>query len=158
MHSLLAHHFREDAAEAPDVDGGGVGLGAEEDLGGAVPQRDDLVRVRPDGEGEGARQAEVCELDGAAVVDEQVLRLEVAVEDAMGVAVGDAGQQLMHVALRSGRWETIDITMGTVFCLACVRLFLSKRPKRKKGKEGRQSSNPSIVCLSVCLKSLMRES
>ena len=98
---FLAHHFREDAAEAPDVDGGGVGLGAEEDLWCAVPERDDLVGVGADGEGEGAGEAEVGELDGAAVVDEQVLRLEVAVEDAVRVAVRDARQQLLHVALKS---------------------------------------------------------
>ena len=98
---FLAHHFREDAAEAPDVDGGGVGLGAEEDLWRAVPERDDLVGVGADGEGEGAGEAEVGELDGAAVVDEQVLRLEVAVEDAVRVAVRDARQQLLHVALES---------------------------------------------------------
>ena len=118
---MLTHHFRKDASEAPDVDGGGVGLCAEKDLGGSVPQRDDLVRVSPDGQAEGAGQAKVGELeygfsltpltvlpvfylyylDGAAVVDEKILRLEVAVEHAVGVAVGDAGQQLMHVALKS---------------------------------------------------------
>ena len=32
-----AHHLCEDAADAPDVDGRGVVLGAEEDLGRAVP-------------------------------------------------------------------------------------------------------------------------
>lgn len=52
---LLTHHLGEDAAQAPDVDGGGVGLGAEEDLGRAVPQRHHLVRVRAHGQAEGAR-------------------------------------------------------------------------------------------------------
>ena len=38
----VVDHLDEDAANGPDVYGGGVGLGAEQDLGGAVPQRDDL--------------------------------------------------------------------------------------------------------------------
>ena len=40
-------------------------------------------------------------LDVAAIIDEQVLWLQVAVEDAVGVAVRDARQQLLHVALKS---------------------------------------------------------
>ena len=68
------------------------------------------IHSLPDGEAEGAREAKVSELDGAAVVDEEVLRLEVAVEDAVGVAVRDARQQLLHVALRrEGLNERIDV-------------------------------------------------
>ena len=43
-------------------------LGAQEDLRGAVPQRDDLVGVRPDGQAEGAGEAEVGELEGVALL------------------------------------------------------------------------------------------
>ncbi len=56
--------------------------------------------VVPHWEADAAREAEVGQLDVPAVVDQQVLGLEVAVEDAVRVAVRDAGQQLAHVALK----------------------------------------------------------
>ena len=52
-------------------------------------------------------------LDVAAIIDEQVLWLQVAVEDAVGVAVRDARQQLLHVALQRRRRQFI-------FTLVCV--------------------------------------
>lgn len=39
---LACAHFGEDAAHGPHVDAGGVGAGAEQDFGGAVPEGDDL--------------------------------------------------------------------------------------------------------------------
>jgi len=44
-------------------------------------------------------QSEVCQLDASADVDEQVLRLEVSVNDAVTVTVGDAVQQLEQITL-----------------------------------------------------------
>ena len=44
---------------------------------------------------EGARKAEVGELQVVVLTDQQVLRLEVTVEDAMGVAVEEARGELM---------------------------------------------------------------
>lgn len=40
-------HFCEYATDGPDVDGGGVAGGAEEEFGGAVPQGDYFVSVWP---------------------------------------------------------------------------------------------------------------
>jgi hypothetical protein len=40
-----------------------------------------LVGVDADGDAEGPGQPEVCDLDGAVAIDEQVLRLQVAVQD-----------------------------------------------------------------------------
>jgi len=57
------------------------------------------VSVGADGDAEGSRQAEVGQLDVSLSVDEQILRLQVAVEDAMFVAVVDAVEQLPQVAL-----------------------------------------------------------
>jgi hypothetical protein len=64
-------HFGEDASDAPRVYSRGVALGAEEDFWRAVPERDDVVGVFGDGEGEDASQSKVCELDGLGLeVDE----------------------------------------------------------------------------------------
>lgn len=56
-------HLVENAAHAPHVDGGGVLRGAEEDVGGPVPEGHDLVRVRLRRDGLGAGQAEVGKLE-----------------------------------------------------------------------------------------------
>ena len=92
-------HLGHDAAGGPDVDAGVIGAGAEEYVWRAVPERDDLVRKRIHGDAEGSREAEVGELELALVVDEEVLRLEVAVEDAVLMAEGDTHQELLHKAL-----------------------------------------------------------
>lgn len=54
---------------------------AEENLGGTVPQSDDLMGVCANWDAEGAGKTEVGELHGSRLVDEKVLRLEVTVED-----------------------------------------------------------------------------
>ena len=92
-------HLCHDAAGGPDVDAGVVGAGAEQDVRGAVPQRDDLVGEGVDGDAERPRQPEICELELALCVDEQVLRLQVAVQYTVVVAEGDTAQQLLHEGL-----------------------------------------------------------
>ena len=62
-----------------------------------------LVCVGSDGDAERSGEAEVCEFDGAVSVDEEVLRLQVAVQHAVRVAVGDARQELVQVALQTHR-------------------------------------------------------
>ena len=64
-----------------------------------VPERHHLVGVRPDGGAKGPRQPKVGQLGLAGGVDQQVLRLEVTVQHAVGVAKCDAGQQLLQVGL-----------------------------------------------------------
>ena len=73
----------------------------ERDLGDG-PERDDLVRVRAHGDAERAREPKVGELELALAVDEQVLRLEVAVQHAVEVAVRDAVEQLGGGGERGG--------------------------------------------------------
>ena len=93
---MPAHrHLREDAPHGPHVDGGRVVAGAEEDLRSAVPERDDLVRVGAHGDAEGAREAEVGELEVVIRIDQQILRLEVAMQDAVRVAIEQPGRQLV---------------------------------------------------------------
>ena len=59
------------------------------------------MRVALDGDAERAAEPEVGDLEARVgrVVDEQVLRLEVAVHDAVAVAVREAFQQLVQHAL-----------------------------------------------------------
>lgn len=83
-------HLRHDAAGGPDVDAGVVGARAEEDVGGTVPQCHDLVGEGVDGDAEGAREPEIAELELALGVDEEVLRLQIAVQHAVCVAKVDA--------------------------------------------------------------------
>ena len=89
-------HFCHYAPCRPDVDTGVVGAGAEEDVGGTVPEGDNFIGECVDGDAEGAGEAEVGELELAFVVDQEVLRFEVAVEHPIVVAEGDALEELVH--------------------------------------------------------------
>jgi hypothetical protein len=59
-----------------------------------------LVRVRAEWNTECARETEVGELEVVPFVDEQVLRLEIAVQNPVRVAVEQAGRQLVRKFLR----------------------------------------------------------
>lgn len=65
-----------------------------------------LVGVGAERDTEGSCQTEVSELEVALLVDEQVLGLQVAMKDAVGVAVADTGAQLVHELLDHGVAET----------------------------------------------------
>mmetsp|Transcript_9008 Transcript_9008/g.26205 ORF Transcript_9008/g.26205 Transcript_9008/m.26205 type:complete len:292 (+) Transcript_9008:498-1373(+) len=95
----------EDRANGPHVHGRRVGLAAHEDLRRAVPERHHLVRQRPDGRAESAREAEVRELELAVARHEQVLRLQVAVHHAARVAEREAAADLEGVGLDQHRVE-----------------------------------------------------
>ena len=58
------------------------------------------MSVRADGDAESTREAEVCQLEAALFVDQQVLGLQVPVQHAMGVAVCNTGHQLVKVRLQ----------------------------------------------------------
>jgi hypothetical protein len=89
----------KDAANAPNIDRGGVVTRAQEDLGRAVPQGDHLVGVAAHGDAKRAGQTKVGQLERALAVNEQVVRLEVAVQHAPRVAIVNARQQLVQIAL-----------------------------------------------------------
>lgn len=69
------------------------------------------MRVRFCGEGETAGESEVGDFDVALFVDQEVLGFDVAVEDSVGVQVGEALAQLLYVTLEKrkivdlGRWN-----------------------------------------------------
>mmetsp|Transcript_14072 Transcript_14072/g.35873 ORF Transcript_14072/g.35873 Transcript_14072/m.35873 type:complete len:239 (+) Transcript_14072:32-748(+) len=117
-HRRPRHHLGQNRADGPHVDGGCVVLRAEEDFRGPVPQRDDLVCVLRDGDGEDAAEAEVCDLDGAGGdVDEEVLGLEVAVHDGVGVAVAEPEEDLEAEVLGGGGVEGLALAEGGVHVL-----------------------------------------
>lgn len=67
-----------------------------------------LVRVGANGDAKRPCETEVGQLDGAVAVDEEVLRLEIAVQDAVGVAELNALEQLVPVremAIAAGCWR-----------------------------------------------------
>jgi len=91
---LAGRHLGEDAADGPHVDTSGVLTTTEKDLRCAVPESDDFVCVGTERDTECASQTEISQLQVALLVDEQVLRLEVAMQDAVGVAVAGSLQEL----------------------------------------------------------------
>jgi hypothetical protein len=54
-------------------------------------------------------ETKVCDLDRTAIVHEEVARLQVAVQDPVGMAMGDGGQELKHerfnFGLQEWRWH-----------------------------------------------------
>lgn len=61
--------------------------------------------VDPDWNTKGSRQAKICQLDDALVVDEEVLGLEVPVQDAPAVTEVYSLQDLVQVALHGTKMD-----------------------------------------------------
>ena len=106
---LPQEHFSEDTACRPDIYRSGVLFPTGHDFGRAVPSRRDVVRQ--DGVGGhghhvvvrrvqlGPSQAEIAYLQIAVLVQQQVARLEVAMQDAGAVDVLEPAQQLVQEVL-----------------------------------------------------------
>ena len=91
---LAGSHLGEDAANGPHVDTSGVLAATEQNFRRAVPECDDLVSVSAERNTKGASQTKIGQLQVALLVDEQVLRLQVTVQDAVGMAVARALEEL----------------------------------------------------------------
>lgn len=98
-------HFRNDAPGRPDVNGRIVRPAAQQHVGRPVPQRHNLVGKGVDRNAHCPGQAKVPELQDALLVDEEILGLQVPVQNAVLVAVGDATQHLIRKPLDHGRLE-----------------------------------------------------
>jgi len=98
-------------AIAPRTDRRRVRPRAQQHVRRAVPQRHDLVREGVDGDAEGACETKVGELELVALGDEQVLRLEVAMQDAILVAEGGALEELEHEAADDVRVERAAVAV-----------------------------------------------
>lgn len=75
------------APRRPHVNTGGVELCPEQDVRRPVPECDDLGGETPDGDPEGSRQPKVRKFKLASLVDQQVLRFQIAVENVPAVTV-----------------------------------------------------------------------
>ena len=80
--------------------------------------------VGPQGDTKRAGQAKVGKLQVALLVNEQVLRLQVAMQDAVAVAVSDAGAELLHELFHHGLAES-EMAMATVHAALGQRLALT---------------------------------
>lgn len=92
-------HFCHDAARGPDINAGVVGTRAEENVWRTIPQGDDFVGKGVDRNAESASETKVSKLELALVVDEKILRLEIAMEHAILVAECNSLEQLIHERL-----------------------------------------------------------
>lgn len=80
-----------------------------------------LVGVGAKRHTEGSGQTEISQLEVALLVNKQVLGLQVAVEDAVGVAVADTGAKLVHELLDHGLAES-HVSCATVHAALGQRL------------------------------------
>ena len=101
---LAGSHLGEDAPNGPHVDTGRVLATTKQNFGRAVPESNYFVGVSAERNTEGASQTEIGQLQVALLVNEQVLRLEVTVQDAVGVAVARALEEL--------KGEFLDLQWG----------------------------------------------
>jgi hypothetical protein len=84
---LASSHLGEDAANRPHVNTSGVLAATKQNFRRAVPEGDNFVGVSAERDTKSASKTEIGKLQVALLVDEQVLRLEITVQDAVGVAV-----------------------------------------------------------------------
>lgn len=106
-------HLCHDAPDRPDVDSPVIVLAPQQDLGSALPECDDFVSVGPGREGVGPGQAEVGQLDSLGVeFDQHVLGLEVAVEDALLVALIETNQHLAGEVSEGGVVHEVALGVG----------------------------------------------
>lgn len=98
-HGALTEHFHKDHAARPHVHGRGVRLGAQQNLGGAIPQRHHLVRQGPNRRDEGTGQAEISNFQPPFFGDQQILWLKVSVHNSPGMAKGEAVENLEEEGL-----------------------------------------------------------
>jgi len=96
---LARIELSQDTPDRPDIDGARVLLLREDDFGGAVPARGDVVgelRRRGHEVGDvGAGEAEIADFQVAVAVNQQVARFQVPVQDTCGVQVLQAAEDLI---------------------------------------------------------------
>jgi len=89
----------ENATHGPNIDRCVVVLAAHQNIGGSVPQCDDLVSEVLHRNAKGAGKTEIGKLKDAFSVNEKVLRLEISVQHFMLVTLRDSVQELIQIRL-----------------------------------------------------------
>ena len=120
---VACDHLGEDTAEGPDVHRSGVVPHAKKNLGRAIPQGHDFVCVGAYRDAKRARQSKVRQLrvgkiettaqgrqqvlvahfDRSLVVNEEILRLEITMENTTRMTEVNTSQQLLQVGLYKPR-------------------------------------------------------
>lgn len=87
----------EDASKRPNIHRSGVFVFAKQNLRCPIPQRDHFVSVLLDGYVEGASQPKIGQLYSFfLLVDQNVLRFEIPMNNAIAVAEINCQQQLVY--------------------------------------------------------------
>ncbi|KAJ1383991.1 hypothetical protein SESBI_42895 [Sesbania bispinosa] len=93
----------KDAFNGPHVNTDGVMCGTEKNLRFSVPEGDNLMSVAIERNSEGTSKAKLSDLENPLLlIEKEVLWLEIAVEDAMAVALSDVLAKLEEEALNEG--------------------------------------------------------
>lgn len=94
-----AKQLRENAANGPDVERVCVMTGVEDDLGRSVPPGDHVLRQRSGRLLIASSETEVADFKVTVLIQQQVARLQITMDDRRAVDVKAATQQLIHEIL-----------------------------------------------------------
>lgn len=143
-------HLGKDAADGPHVDGGAVVSRAQQHFGRTVPERYNFVGIGAERDTKGTGETKVGELEVTFAVDEKVLRLQVAVEDAVCVAVVKTANELIGELANDFGTHTVAsaVSRDMVHVLAQVKIeelkdevqpaFLVNNVEQPANKQGDQ--------------------
>ena len=103
---LIYGQLCKNAADRPDVYWSGILVHLQEQLRATVVESHHTLGVRLDGDGKGASETKVTDFDLFVLLSSQenILWLQVPVDDALRVAVGDRLKDLPQVTLYERLW------------------------------------------------------
>mmetsp|Transcript_34817 Transcript_34817/g.81239 ORF Transcript_34817/g.81239 Transcript_34817/m.81239 type:complete len:241 (-) Transcript_34817:420-1142(-) len=87
-------HLCDYTTDAPHIHWQTVYMASEQDLGGAVPDCHDFVSVLAKGHPKWSCQPKVCDLQAQSLVDQEVLRFEITMQNPACMAKFDSAQKL----------------------------------------------------------------
>lgn len=142
---LLFSQFSEDASHSPDINSQAVLFLSQEDFRGTIPKGLDLMGEGLDGETEGACESEICDFEGAGLIDEKILGFKVSVDDATGVAVVDAVAELVEE-----QFDLILTHAGFVFTQPFLEVVIDQFKDEVEFLLGRNVDNFSKTESQTC--------
>ena len=89
-------HFCHDATGGPNVDAGVISSATKQDIRSTIPQGYNFVGESVDRNTKSSGKTKISEFELTFIVDEEILRFQVPVKNAVFVAKGDPLEQLMH--------------------------------------------------------------
>lgn len=85
---------------------------SKKDLRCPIPQSHNLVCISAHRKTNGSGKTKVSQFKDTLLVDKQILRLQVSMEDSSGVTIRKSGNKLVKITLREVNGELIDgVTM-----------------------------------------------